>query len=336
MDVYSTTEGRAEELIADMKGEKITYDIVRQAVHELGIDWKPSPTEEEGIFSIECGDGTLTQYHVDTLRRNFTLIDDFLSEFPTCKNLKVSYTMKQIKGALYGLGRGIPNSLASYLSCIRHLNPKSPTYYLRYSLGGTSLSDLYEITSLLSDQERASLLEVRRWQNRDYPLPEEGEGLGILGCICEAYRDMKTARRLFPSYPSYLVSLALTIGQRDELHSLLLHTDFNDDSGWLEESCSTSVQIQNTILELLRDSTRTWEEVRRFTTMLGIRHDLLENKELAVSLPYQLRCTAHAIKMLHTYNHISDMTQSIARVISSASSYNIGFEAAMSILQSTS
>lgn len=290
-----TTPGRAEEYIAYQSGLTTTDFLVREAMVDMGeredVEYCPG-------FSLLCPDGlSIESMTRETLRRTFHAIDDFCEAYPDETSYPIPYTARQVKSALRGLNWG--EKLVDCIDCIKHLHPKSWTYFLRYDLTDVTERDLIEIASMLTKEERIDILRARRLYSPDYSLPDEGMDHCILAAVLERTGDYKTAIRLFSSYPSFLV--AMMSPKRtdvDELTSLLLTADFSQrEEGVIPTDGRTAQRIQEIILWLLESTDRTWEEMIHLLSMVGYGHRFVDSVE-KVAAPFRLDKFEHIRKTI--------------------------------------
>jgi hypothetical protein len=280
---WHTSEGTAEESLAFLRGEEVTPSMVITAL-ELDVS-KFSP-----FTIIPTGSGSPSRrYSAGTLRRNFQLFDDFLTEFPEASSIELPYKLETIEKALSGLSHeNRISKLSSCIDCVKYLNPKSSTYFLRFLLQDTPIHQLIEISESLTKQERLDILRSRRRREMDFPLPDEGMDHGILGAVLEEQNSMDTLKLLFPHSPSYWVAVACYKGHDSLVLELLVQQDFSQDTDWIPRRSNVTHSIQRTILNALVGEFNwdpTWEELTKILSMIGYHKQFSEDK-LPVPAPF--------------------------------------------------
>jgi hypothetical protein len=273
--VLHVSEGTAEETLAYLRGEEVTPSLF---VHGFFVN--------EPVFSpftiISTTRGTeLNRYSAGTLRRTFQLFDDYLTEFPEASSIELPYSPDVIDEALSGLDyENRTTKLSGCIDCVKYLNPKSSTYFLRFLLQDTPIQQLIEISESLTKQDRIDILYARRRKEIDFPLPDEGVDYCILGAVLEKQNSMDTLKLLFPHSPSYWVAVACYRSNKILAIQLLIEQDFSQDIEWMQSESKSLNSIQQIILEGLSgviDWETNWEGITHLLSMIGYHKKFSKN-----------------------------------------------------------
>jgi hypothetical protein len=280
----SLPPGPVEEVLAMIRGEEVTVRIV-----ELAIGWIDNrnllslPKTKDVLYPLVCADGTkITEYTLGTLKRNFQYIDDFLSDFPDAESVIVPYPRDVVLDAISGIVNVSAHDIRTCVDCIRYLNPKDNLYYFRFDLEDVEMSVILELYSKLTAENRRDILEARRFSGTDYPLPDEGLGIGIMGAIFEANYTHGPRKLLFADFPSYL-ALSLS-DDTDYLDNLLLTNNFQNQN---EFSPFVNTDQISTRISRLLSIPRPWPEVQHLLAMMEVKYSWLGNDKMKVYLPYR-------------------------------------------------
>lgn len=273
------TDGDIQELQAWYRGEEVTGRMVDDALKGIYED-KRVPREIEAEVEIACADGVVqASFHLATLRRNFQMIDDYLSDFSEHAVLSLPYSAQEVDECLEMLYCHDANvTIASIYSCLSHLNPKDPLFYFRRKSGDLPISILKQITSYLDEETKYNLLSYMR-RYPVCPLSREDE---ILLAVLLRAGDREAVVKMTSDYPSY--RFVLLEGYYESFESFS-STPFEQQGAHLPYTIIH--KIQRCLITHFRSNPFTVEQLKIMFASLGVRHALLENMDSkTITLPY--------------------------------------------------
>lgn len=296
---------QAEDFAAWLHGEDTCATFVGLMLQGIPTDYRKAlklperPPINERV-KVVCKDGEL-DYSKARLRRHYHFFDDYFSEFPNEESVEVPFDKEVVANVVSCSGV----LLESY-ECLSYFNPKEALTYFQFDTTGSDPDLLSLLVSRLADKDRKNILEARRANGKNYPLPEEGVGIGILGYILEEHNDIASLHHFFSKYPSYL-----TFADSHNRAALLLTAEYNSREYWNEKGSSQQwLSGFFTQVFMSKDFKTATEDVRRgyskrVLAMLGVRHKTFDNVELDVIPPYHIdtRDFLQALVAANTINY---------------------------------
>lgn len=220
--------------------------------------------------------------------RHFTLLSDFLGDYPSVTSIDLPYPAETIKQALFPITHDSKTHLLSCLDCVKYLNPVRNTYYLDFILSGMTGEEMKCIATQFTESERDELRHLYEIQGDAWPLPNSGLDYGIL-CASQAVRaEEALCYSLFhESYPSWLYCHMNHRSHSSLAGTLLLTADFTRERAQRRLHEDMKPRIQAHLLRIIKnEKTLSWNEMKRLFLLLGRVHKLLDNDELDICAPY--------------------------------------------------
>lgn len=293
----------AVELLAWLRDEPVSGELLKKAIGRLSCKARNlhTLTWNEGTeFSfLDMNNVTYTpQIRKETLARHFTLIEDFISDYPESNIMPLpTLTTQSISTFITAAFRYNKHiSIAQVQYTMSLFNPKNPLLPFLFSLKSMSHAEVTSLVMTISTEDRIKLLTSHNLQaelKRDNlvlrllnVLPERGEGLAIL-CTLRSGREYLASEEgigLLSSSPSWLFCNAVGEREGNLARRYLL-------SGFEQEEEPIRLYDADTVYNCLMVYLETYareEEVPLLCSMLGLRHSLLKNEDLLVYPPYQI------------------------------------------------
>lgn len=266
------------ELLAALKGEDVSFLLMRGAVSLLcGMSPEdstlvagPLPFVRREGFVLETTMIPLCKY---TLARHFSLIKDFIEEYPEASEVALPGRTKihQTIFSLFNLNGTKVSLDAEVLYLLQTLNPITELYYLLYDIGEQHPAVIEGICSRITEDERSDLRELHatRVLHTPYvlPLPDEGAGNAILAALSMGRLFLcHHGLTMLPTHPSFLFLNACTyraVGWAT-LATSLIDIGFDDVTPYYA-AVDEVVRALVAVLPLCSD-----EQVCRVLSMLGV------------------------------------------------------------------
>lgn len=298
---YNVLHVQAIELLAWLNDEPVTKNLVRSALVPFDVK---EPLEDLGVKrgrSFYFRDSTDTSFlcimKKETLVRHFTLVRDFVAEYPNENTLPLPTLHRGTLTSLFlaYFTHTITARLCDVAYALSLLNPFSSLVPFHFQLRDMGVEGVRLIVGSIDEKERKALLishtlHTRRNSRIGFhyleSLPDGGEGVAILCAMGEGRRYLASeeGRELLPGYNSWHFINAMrmkeTIGAR-RLFSEGFQTP-DEPLGSIDISCVVTWLITY----LKRCATQ--EELPAVCAMLGLRHATLKNENSVVYAPYQI------------------------------------------------
>jgi hypothetical protein len=207
---HRTDSFNVEEVVAFLTGESYSRCLVLREIAqllpmtEIGI-----LGEIEDIFSQQtertldliCADNS-ARFQVDTLRRRFQLIDDYLEDNPTETSITLPFSRVIMLTCVI-----IPMShrLIWHYDALCYLNPKSNIYWFRFDLTDFPIEKVLEIASRFTKEEKRNIVNYALRNN--FKLASRKRRY-ILTAFTSVMHNQKLMEAIYlEQYPSYLFCL---------------------------------------------------------------------------------------------------------------------------------
>lgn len=269
----------ASEVVAALEGERVSSLLLKGAIsilcnlHETAVDVALRLPNID-ITGFLLG-STRIPLCSSTLARHFSLVRDYLTEFPDARTLDMPGRTKihETLCNLFTLNNAVRIPLdAEVLYSLQTLNPCSELYYFLYDLSPQHPLVVEGICSRITDLERRRLREVHRFSPCHLPLPEEGDGNAVL-CATPMGRLYlcREGLALLPLQPSYLfLNACLTYGMGwKELAVQLIDRGFDDENPYYPDVACV-VRCLVSVVPFCSD-----EGITRVLSMLGVGEEPL-------------------------------------------------------------
>lgn len=216
-----------EELVACLRGESYCWKACCRYVPARGREYEILETNSGSRLRIICSDASL-EYSTAMLRRRFQFVDDYLTEHPDEKSIRVPYTAAEVRTVIAKYG----HSLSQCYNCLAHFNPKSNIYPFYFDLEGIPLTIIENLSRNVTEKEKECLVRYVLERNIKLPSLSMPHLLVVFPCVA---RDKALMEALFlEKHPSYL--FCHTMERRSDWYSTaqeaasrLLTWDFSVD-----------------------------------------------------------------------------------------------------------
>lgn len=275
-----STEKHNDLVLYDELQTSVRASIVRLAIEK--ITSRESIVEGSEVCKvIDCEGETFTvNYSIHTLRRYFNIDDHATS-------ISLPFSREVIIAALLGIEEdGV--DIKSCIDCIRHLNPLSAAYYLRYNIDELSIAQLESIYSRLQQGELDYLSNIPY----QYTIPIV-PGVAMKELIPYLLRRgyLSLLASILRDHPSIMFKVYCDGAMIDEARALLLSTTFNDDSGSLDRL--ETIRILQYLVRVMDKSNN--QEKKKVLAMCahaagicGTHCEPLHSQQVKLLLPYQI------------------------------------------------
>lgn len=300
----------AVELLACLADEVVTVSLMERALRCFYTGVRKSeaivaslPNLSTTTFTIESNGANYGGFTKETLARHFTLIADYIAEYPERNSIDLSHC----KGILplierfFSLARVSRadtgrEGLDDMLYALQTLNPVTDLYYAMLDYDKYSIEQVVAMCRGITEKERRELRTLRRVRSQ-VPLtvdtsepecvPEEGEGLYVLFLMVQAIPFIAAhGRVLWPSQKSIVFLYETLQACKDHplLDPSLIDEDYIEDTPYISWRDAELVTLG--LILALKSSNE--HQTRRILTMLGIQHLTIGNETLVAIPPFQL------------------------------------------------
>lgn len=193
---YPIDPCEAEEFVACLKGQDYCYRVCRERVARQFHSVIKEDAGEQ--LTITCSDGT-TRRSVAMLRRRFHLVDDYLTEHPEEKSIKIPYTVYEVSQVILASERA---SLRYCYACLCHLNPKDSYYPFLFNLESMTLGHIDSLYRNFTEEEQDKLIQYAMTHDVILPSLRMPYLLAVFPTVSRNSLLMETV--FLERYPSYL------------------------------------------------------------------------------------------------------------------------------------
>lgn len=148
------------------------------------------------------GDDGVTKCAVNTLRKHFQLVDDYLEDNPQETGIKLPFSNELISGCIYPTH---DCALIDFYEALCHLNPKSNIYCFQFNLKDFPITKVLELASRFTEEEIDNIIDyVLKLGNKHLKLPSRKVPY-ILSAFDSVRNNTELMKAIYvEKYPSYL------------------------------------------------------------------------------------------------------------------------------------